>query len=314
MDTVVILLTAIVSDMLLGDPGGNYHPVALIGRLISFTETLLYKEKTSIGSKFLRGMLSAILVLICTFFVGLLITLAGNSLIHQIFQGVVLSFLISTKTLVIRGMEIANDLKANKLVEARKKLSFIVSRETTNLHKEDIVRGTVETMAENFVDGLVAPLFWFAIFGLPGAFVYRTANTLDAMFGYRNERYEYFGKFSARLDDVLNFIPSRIGGIILLLAGALLGYKPIEALRIWKRDAAQHPSPNSGIPEAVVAGLLNVRLGGYNFYSGRKHFRAYLGDALKEFKTENIIQLRNLLYTSTFVYGAVLSIILGLTS
>lgn len=303
MITSKILILAVLFDLLLGDPGGKYHPVALIGKLISLSEGFFYKQNISQNNSFSRGVLAATSVIIFVFLVSVIIVhLSKLYSIGVLIQAILLSFAISLRTLIKRGIEIADDLQINDIASARQKLSYIVSRDTKNMQESDIVRATVETMAENFVDGIIAPLFWFLVFGLPGAFFYRTVNTLDAMVGYRNDRYEYFGKFSARLDDVLNFIPARLGGITLLIGGFILTYSPIKGLQTWFRYASSHPSPNSGIPEAVIAGLLGLRLGGYNYYDGKEHFRAYLGSPDKAFHNQNIRQLRNILYYSTFIY------------
>jgi adenosylcobinamide-phosphate synthase len=306
--TTKILILAVIFDLLLGDPGGKYHPVALIGRLISYSEKFLYKQHVSPKQAFLRGMLAAISVIIfVTVLITLIIYFTKLHYVGVFIQAILLSFAISLRTLVKRGIEIADDLKNKDIGLAKQKLSYIVSRDTEQMLDTDIIRATVETMAENFVDGIVAPLFWFLVFGLPGAFLYRTANTLDAMFGYRNDRYEYFGKFSARLDDVLNFIPARIGGIVLLIAGFCLKLSPYKGMQTWLRYASSHPSPNSGIPEAVIAGMLGLRLGGYNYYDGKKYFRAHLGLEYNAFQYENIKQLRNILYCATFIYTILLT-------
>ena len=311
MSTIEILILAVVFDLLLGDPGGKYHPVALIGRLISFSEKLLYNLHNSPKRAFLKGMLAAASVIILvTLVISLIVHYSKSPYIGVFIQAILLSFAISLRTLVKRGIEIADDLQNKKINFAKQKLAYIVSRDTGKMQEEDIIRATVETMAENFVDGIVAPLFWYVIFGLPGAFMYRTANTLDAMIGYRNDRYEYFGKFAARLDDVLNFIPARIGGIVLLIAGFCLRYSPIKGLQTWFKYASSHPSPNSGIPESVIAGLLGLRLGGYNYYGGKEHFRAYLGSQSKVFHFKNIKRLRNILYCATFVYITILTVLL----
>lgn len=310
MNYASILLLAVCLDFVWGDPGGRFHPVALIGKLINIVESLFYKENISSKLLFFRGMFAALFLLITIGFLIYEIQLNTLNFLGTILQGILLSFAISVRTLAKRGVEIASDVEKNNLIAARHKLSLIVSRDTAKLNQDDVIRGTIETMAENIVDGLISPLFWFLIFGLPGAFIYRTANTLDAMWGYRNIRYEYFGKFAARVDDVLNFIPARICGIILLSVALLSNYKIKSALQNWKNDASKHPSPNAGIPEAIVAGLLGIRLGGYNYYGDIEHFRAFLGTKIKPFTSNNIYELRKLLYLTSFFYTFILYIVL----
>ena len=158
------------------------------------------------------------------------------------------------------------------------------------------MRATVETVAENTIDGILSPLFFFALGGAPLAACYRAANTLDSMIGYKNDKYLYFGRFAARLDDVLNYIPARIGALLYILMAALLRYDWKGAWRIVRRDASKHPSPNGGYAEAAVAGALGIRLGGYNSYFGKVSFRAYMGDPRHELGPGHIRQAVHLMY------------------
>uniref|UniRef100_UPI00056D21A3 adenosylcobinamide-phosphate synthase CbiB n=1 Tax=Paenibacillus durus TaxID=44251 RepID=UPI00056D21A3 len=229
------------------------------------------------------------------FYPAAMLTLWLAGLIHPIIRSLAAVWLIST-TIAIKGlgdaaMQVFRPLIKGDLDSARTYVGYIVGRETHALSEREVTRATVETVAENIVDAVVAPLFYALIGGAPLALLYRAVNTLDSMVGYKNDKYRYFGWASARLDDVLNYIPARITG--LLLWAAALMTKGLNAARAWqamRRDAAKHPSPNSGIPEAAVAGALGIQLGGFNSYGGIVSERARMGTATRELAAEDIRQ------------------------
>lgn len=192
---------------------------------------------------------------------------------------------------------------------ARIKVGQIVGRDTKHLDSPEVTRATVETIAENTVDGIISPLFFFALGGLPLAVVYRAANTLDSMIGYKNDRYLYFGRVAARVDDVLNYIPARLTGLLLIAVAAILGYDAKQAWAIMRRDAKKHPSPNGGYAEATVAGALGIRLGGHNRYFGKDTFREYMGDAGRELEPIHIKQTIRLMYGSSLLAGALTALL-----
>jgi adenosylcobinamide-phosphate synthase len=207
--------------------------------------------------------------------------------------GFVLSVLLISTTLASKGlaqagMAVFRELAAGRLPEARAQLARVVGRDSGGLPMPDVVRGTVETVAENTVDAVVAPLFYAFLGGSPLALAYRAVNTLDSMLGYRNEKYRDFGWAAAKLDDLANYIPARLGGVLLCLLAPLVGGTWRRTFAVWRRDRRAHPSPNSGHPEAAVAGALGVRLGGGNHYQGVLHVRPYLGDPAKELAPEAI--------------------------
>lgn len=195
---------------------------------------------------------------------------------------------IAWKSLMEAGMEVYAALRHDGLASSRQKVAHIVGRDTEHLDQTEVVRATVETLAENIVDGFVSPLFYAAFGGAPLAIAYRTVNTLDSMVGYRNDRYREFGWASARLDDGANWIPARITAVILLAVLPLLGYSARDAWRVMQRDARKHPSPNGGIPESLMAGALGVQLGGLNFYHGVPSNRAEMGHADRPLEPEDI--------------------------
>lgn len=303
------MITAIVAffiDAVLGDPRSNLHPVVLIGRLITSLERMLYHKTDSSVRQILSGGLLVVLVLVFTFLVvnGIMniVRMCSNSYVIMAIEAFLLSFTISPKSLAAAGKEIHDYLVAKDLSQARFKVGWIVGRDTENLEEGEISRATVETIAENTVDGIIAPLFFYAIGGLELAFLYRGVNTLDSMVGYKNDRYLYFGRVAARTDDVLGYIPARITGILFVISALILGFDWKQSWKILRRDAKKHPSPNGGWAEASVAGALHIRLGGYNSYFGKVHFRAYMGDPVEKLDNSHIMETIRLMYTATILY------------
>jgi adenosylcobinamide-phosphate synthase len=268
----VTILIGFILDQAIGDPRSWPHPVVGIGNAISILE-----RKLNLGTPKLRrrnGVLLTILVVGGSYLLTWAAVWVAKTL-HPLLGLALSTYFIFTslagKSLLDAGHSVLVPLLKGDLSEARTRLSWLVSRDTANLSEAEIARGTVETLAENFVDGILSPLFYAALGGAPLAMAFKAISTLDSMVGYRNERYEEFGWFSARTDDWANYLPARLSVPILLLAGWLRGMTVGHAYRMWKRDASGHPSPNGGNPESVVAGLLGIRLGGINIYHGRTH-------------------------------------------
>ncbi|WP_088034516.1 adenosylcobinamide-phosphate synthase CbiB [Evansella clarkii] len=286
----LLLLLAIVLDLIIGDPRWLPHPVIYTGKLISLLESKWNKGASRKG----RGILLTATVIGVVFsmsITGVFLTYW----IHPALGFVTEIYLLST-TIAVNGLQkAANDvfkpLSEGNLEEARHSLSMIVGRDTANLPESEIVRGTVETVAENTVDGVTSPLFWTVIGGAPLAMAYRAVNTLDSMVGYKNEQYINFGWASARLDDIANWLPARMTAFSMLAASIFIKNSlKSHALHITWRDARKHPSPNSGWPEAMVAGLSGVQLGGTNYYGGRKSDRAKMGEPLQKLEASHIPQ------------------------
>lgn len=309
----LIPAAALLLDTLLGDPRSGMHPVVLIGRLISFLESLLYPaEHRTPGSLLFRGGQVVVLVISITGGVawGLLTAAAlGGPLCSALMGAVILYFTITPRALARDGMEIYHLLREKNIVLARKRLSWIVGRDTDRLNESDIARGAVETIAENTTDGVLSPLFFFLLFGPVGAACYRAANTMDSMLGYKNERYLYFGRVAARLDDVLNYIPARITFILFIISSFFLGLDWKNAWKIGLRDAPKHPSPNGGYAEGPTAGALHVQLGGWNYYEGKPEFREYMGDPDRPLCGKDILDTLKLMYMATILFAAVETII-----
>lgn len=296
-------IAAFMLDCLIGDPRSKYHPVVLMGKLISWLEKRFYCQKDSNMTKFAMGFLLMLLVLLITYDISwALVTIAGQSFLGYGVQALLLSFAISPRSLAASGREIQQELVAGNLAEARRKVGWIVGRDTDELDMSEVTRATVETIAENIVDGVIAPLFFFFVGGVPLAIAYRAANTMDSMLGYKNDRYLYFGRAAARLDDVLNYIPARITGGLLVVSAAILRLDMKNAWRMMRRDAAHHLSPNGGFPEAATAGALGIRLGGMNSYFGKMHFRAYMGEARESLAAHHITGAIRLMYTATTLF------------
>ena len=306
MNAMITAVAAFLIDALIGDPRSKFHPVVLMGKLIVVLEYFLRRDFDSSTKKFLKGGLLVSIVVLTSYGVGALISIIAGmagSLTAKIFiEALVLSFMITPRSLAEAGREIYSLLSAENLQQARYKVGWIVGRDTQNLNEAEITRATVETISENTVDGIISPLFYFAIGGLPLAVAYRAVNTMDSMLGYKNERYLYFGRIAARLDDVANFIPARITAILFLISALLLNLDFMNALKILKRDANKHPSPNGGYAEATVAGALNVRLGGFNSYFGVQHFRAYMGDPNESLQAAHILAAIRMMYTATIIF------------
>ena len=292
---------AFLIDLAVGDPAGLPHPVKFIGQAIGRLEKTLRGLTNSRRGERMAGILLAQLIPGTAWAVTWVLCYLAES-IHSTVGILVSAWLIST-TIAARGLvQVGNSVYINlnqeEWAKARQVVDGIVGRDTDCMDEKEMVRATVESMAENIVDGVVAPLFFAFLGGAPLAMAYRAVNTLDSMVGYRNERYRYFGWASARLDDLANYLPARITGIFIIGAAALLGYRPVNAWRAIVDDSRQHPSPNSGIPEAGVAGALGVQLGGTNYYDGLPSFRAQMGLADNELNRQTIKQVAKFVYAA----------------
>lgn len=303
-DTGLFVLTAFLLDLLVGDPRWIPHPVVLIGKAIEKLERLSRRISQNAAALKITGVLTAAIIVAGSW--GLTWLLLRWVFNLNYWAGAVLSIWLISTTIAARGLagaagEIYILLQSGNLAEARRKVGMIVGRDTGNMESGCVIRASVETVAENIVDGVVAPLFYAFIGGAPLAMAYRAVNTLDSMLGYKNERYINFGMASARLDDIANYIPARLTGLFLLAAVWLFRMDVKGSLGAILRDASGHPSPNSGITEAAVAGALGVRLGGMNYYNGCGSFRAYMGKDLTPLEPGHIKQTIRLMYLSSFI-------------
>jgi adenosylcobinamide-phosphate synthase len=311
---LAVLFLAVLLDLLIGDPRVDYHPVALIGKLISAWERLLYRGTSSQPAKRVAGALLVLgtvlpvwlLVYLCLTWLHRLYLSGGHPQLWVYIYLVVSAFFlwstISIRSLDRAAREILDLLRRGDLVEARRQVGFIVGRDTERLDPAEIARATVETVAENISDGVIAPLCYFLLGGPALACAYRAINTLDSMVGYRNEHYRDFGMVAARLDDVVNFIPARLTMLLLVGGALLLGLDWRQAWKLSWRDAPKHPSPNSGYPEAAVAGALGVQLGGLNYYGGVPSLRALMGDPKEPLAPGHIEAAIRILYGAAAIF------------
>lgn len=299
MTEVWILCAAYLIDRVVGDPRSLPHPVIIMGWWITRLERVIRSLVKSESHLKLAGVLFPLVIVGGSYAVVWLL-LWGAMFIHPVLAWILGAWLISTtiatKGLADAGMEIARHLVAGDMEAARRSLSMVVGRDTEQLDEPEVCRGAVETVAENIVDAIVSPLIYAAIGGAPLAMAYRAANTLDSMVGYKNEKYRNLGWASARFDDVLNYIPARLTALLLVAASWLQRLDGKQCWAMIRRDAHLHPSPNSGLPEAGVAGALGVQLGGLNYYQGVASNRAKMGDAKRPLQASDIVATIRLMY------------------
>jgi adenosylcobinamide-phosphate synthase len=288
----IILLLAYVLDRWIGDPQRIPHPVILIGKAITRLESLIRFFIKADGMKLkATGLLFPLIIVGGVYAIMwhlLDITYAIHPWLAYGLEIWMIATTIAAKGLADAGREIYRILQRGNLMEARKALAMVVGRDTEKLTVPEISRGAVETVAENIVDAIVSPLFYAAIGGAPLAMAYRAVNTLDSMVGYRNEHYKHLGWASARLDDAANYLPARLTAPVLIAVCWFMKLDYRNAWRVIRRDSSKHPSPNSGITEAGVAGALSIQLGGVNYYQGVASYRALLGDPVRPLTPEHI--------------------------
>ncbi len=312
-----ILIAGFLLDLVFGDPEALLHPVVLIGRLIHKTEGWIRQlfPETKDGER-AGGVLLALFVPAVSFLVPwFALKLAG--LIHPYARIALAVFwcwqIFAARTLAKEARMVGEKVRAGDLAAARLQVGRIVGRDTGGLSMTEVTKACIETVAESASDGVIAPLLFIAIGGVPLGFLYKAINTLDSMVGYKNDRYRYFGTASARLDDVANFIPARLTALLMILTAPLVGLDGRNAFRMWKRDRLKHLSPNSGNPESACAGALNVQLGGDAFYFGKLYKKNTLGDPNREVEAEDIPKAVRLMYAAswaTLILAAFIRIIL----
>lgn len=303
--TIQIIILAFLLDSLVGDPKNNFHPVCIIGIIIS-TGIKLYNElrvKSPIFSV-CYGMILAVITVCLAYFItkGILdLSHEVNYWFGFIIEVILCYFIIAAKSLKSESMKVYKSIKDGDLNQSRINLSYIVGRETGHLTFPQIIKATVETVAENLSDGVIAPLIFVLIGGVPLGMAYKAVNTLDSMIGYKNETYQYLGKFSARMDDVANLIPARISALFMIIACMFTVGNVKRATYTYIRDRYKHKSPNSAHTESVCAGALGLCLGGDNYYTGVLVRKPTIGDHITDPVPEHIITINKIMYTSTFI-------------
>ena len=320
MSLTLAVFCGFVLDLLLGDPVIPHfpHPVVVMGRFITRLETCLRSvfSETSGGELAAGRVLAAVLPLGTLAATGLVCW--GGAALHPalgfFFQTLWCWQALAVKDLASESRNVHDVLKAEALPAARKAVGRIVGRDTQKLTGEGIIKATVETVAENFSDGVLAPLFYMLLGGAPLAMMYKMVNTMDSMAGYKNDRYLYFGRAAAKLDDAANFLPSRLSALLWIAASGLTGQDMARAFRIWRRDRRNHTSPNSAQCEAACAGALGVELAGSAYYFGQFYDKPTIGDPLRPIVAEDILRANRTMYAASFLalsVGLVLRLLIG---
>ncbi len=287
----VSMMLAYILDKLLGDPKWFPHPVIYIGKLIAGTEKLIRQIAKTKWALKIGGLILWLITVGITFVITLLLvgfSFRANFYLGFVIQTIILWTGIARKSLSDEANKVYECVKSKNLAAARKQIGYLVGRDTTQLKFGEIIRATVETVAENTVDGVTAPLFYAMIGGAPFMMAYKAINTLDSMVGYKNEKYADLGYFSAKIDDIANFIPARLSLIGFIFGSAIKGYAYNDAQKIAVRDRKNHKSPNAGWSEGAMAGALGVQLGGTNVYFGEVVEKPTIGDKLRELEPEDI--------------------------
>lgn len=306
------VIIGFILDFLLGDPHSFPHPVRFIGNLISKVEKFL-QSKFQGKNEYILGVFLTLIVIGISTIIPIFILFILNKI--NIYLGFVAEVImcyqiIAAKSLKDESMKVYYSLKDNNLEGARKNLSMIVGRDTKTLDEKGIIKGAIETVAENTSDGVIAPIIYMIIGGAPLGFCYKAINTLDSMVGYKNEKYINFGRFSAKLDDVANYIPSRISAVLMIISAFILRLDYKNGIKIYKRDRYNHKSPNSAHTEAVCAGALNIQLAGDAYYFGELYKKPTIGDNIRDVDKNDIVLANSLMYIASLVPIVIIFIIL----
>lgn len=311
--TLYAILAGFIMDLLIGDPHWIYHPVRLIGKLITFLEDMLRKTfpKTKDGERKSGFVLVVLVCGISVFTVWGLMKLAYylNFWCGFLLEVIMCYQLFAVRSLKDESMKVYKELAKQDLEASRKAVSMIVGRDTENLTIEGVTKATVETIAENTSDGTLAPMFYMFIGGPVLGWFYKAVNTMDSMVGYKNEKYLNFGRYAAKFDDVMNFIPARLCGWLMILASMFLKMDWKNAKKIFVRDRFNHASPNSAQTEAVMAGALRIQLAGDAWYFGKRYEKPIIGDAHRPVEIEDIPRANRLLYATAIVSLIIFSVI-----
>ena len=297
------LVMGFVLDLLIGDPRWLYHPICVIGNLIALLEKGIRRIfPKSHGGELAGGFVTV--VLICLFSGGVPFLVLHYLYRFSTVAGFILETfwcyqLLATRSLKDESMKVYDRLKNGTLDEARYAVSMIVGRDTKELTEIGVTKAAVETVAENASDGVIAPMLYMAVGGVPLMFLYKGINTRASMRGYKNDRYRYFGRVAAKLDDVANYIPARISGWLMVAGTVLIGMNTKNAARIYKRDRRNHASPNSAQTEAAMAGALEVQLAGNAYYFGKLYEKPTIGDPIRPVEPEDIKRANRLMYAAS---------------
>ncbi len=294
-----------ILDLIFGDPYWIYHPICLIGKLIEVSEKITRKIFPNSKNGLLAGG-GFLAIFVCFISTGVIFMIdyifySINNYLGLAFESVICYFMLATKSLKKESMKVYKKLSDDDVEGARYAVSMIVGRDTKVLDKTGIIKATVETVAENLSDGVIAPLFYLFIGGSVLGVFYKAINTMDSMVGYKNDKYIYLGRCAAKIDDFVNFLPSRISAVLLILSSFLLGFDYKNAFKIFKRDRLKHASPNSAQTEAVCAGALDIQLAGNAYYFGKLYEKPFIGEPIKKIQPQNIIDVNRLMYMASIL-------------
>ncbi len=290
------LILGILLDLFIGDPENFPHPVVFMGKIISLEEKFFRKIfKSNKGLK-VSGLLMVAINMFISFFIPFIIlsNLKPYKTLYHIVNIYLIFTCIAARCLHKEGMKVYHGLETS-IEEGRHRLSFIVGRDTSYLNEEEIIKADVETISENTADGVIAPIMYIMILGVPGGFLYKMINTMDSMVAYKNEKYKDLGYFPAIVDDLFNYIPARVTGVLMCLS-SLFKYDVKNGFKIMWRDRKNHKSPNAPYPEGAVAGLLNIQLGGDNYYFGKLVEKPTIGDEIRPIEKDDIKKTIEIMY------------------
>lgn len=313
--SILAVVLGFLLDLLIGDPHWLYHPIRLVGHLISALEKLLRRifPKTARGEEAAGCLLLVLTAGITTFAAWGLLRLAGwlHPLAGFALETIMCCQLLATRALKDETMKVYDALQEGDLEKSRHAVSMVVGRDTTVLDEIGVTKAAVETVAENTSDGIIAPLLFLVIGGAPLGFFYKAVNTMDSMVGYKNDRYLYFGRAAARFDDVMNYIPARLSAVLMTAAAAPVGLDAANGWRIYLRDRYNHSSPNSAHTEAVTAGALHIQLAGNAYYFGKLYEKPTIGDPDRPVEYEDIPRANRLLYGTAVLALILFSLVKG---
>jgi adenosylcobinamide-phosphate synthase len=274
------LIAALLFDLIAGDPDYLPHPVRLIGSMVNKGEAIVRRYTSTPKHEVIGGAILSFFIITISYFSSFALIRLMKRIHPKL--GIATEIILAWTTLAIRSLlsessSVLNALNKGDIELARERLSMIVGRDTDNLDEQEILRAVIETVAESLCDGIISPLFYLTLGGVPLAFAYKAINTLDSMIGHKESPYLHFGRIAARTDDIANYLPARISALSIITTAGILRQDLRAAYQTWKRDADLHSSPNAGQSESAMAGGLHVRLGGLNYYDGDPHFRPYFG-------------------------------------
>ncbi|HSQ90026.1 adenosylcobinamide-phosphate synthase CbiB [Romboutsia sp.] len=300
-----------IMDLIIGDPYSFPHPVRYIGKLIKVTENKIRKvAKTDKDLKkggFVLWFVTVGITYLVTYLIVKLSSFIPGGFI--IVNSLLIYTTLATKCLKDEAVKIYKVLKIGDIEKSRIQLSYIVGRDTQHLDEGEIIRATIETVAENTVDGIIAPMFYAFIGGAPLAMAYKAINTLDSTVGYKNEKYKDLGFASAKIDDIANYIPARISVLLMMVGSLILGYDYKNSSKIAIRDRKNHKSPNCAYPEGAVAGALGVQLGGTNIYFGQSVYKPTIGDKIRDIEIDDIVKTNKIMYATSITSMVIFTVL-----